>query len=50
MPGAGRRYVINTESVFRWYDGDSNEDLLRALYEELAFFPQDAGFDLVHES
>jgi hypothetical protein len=48
--GAGGRYVINTESVFRWYDGDSNEDRLRALYEELAFFLQDTGFDLVHES
>lgn len=47
--GAGR-YIINTESVFHWYDGDSDEDRLRALYEELSFFLQDTGFDLVGDS
>lgn len=47
--GAGR-YVINTESIFHWYNGDSDEDRLRALYEELTFFLQDAGFDLVDEA
>lgn len=47
--GAGR-YIVNTESIFHWYDGDSDEDRLRALYEELAFFLQDTGFDLVVET
>ncbi len=47
--GAGR-YIVNTESVFHWYDGDSDEDRLRGLYAELAFFLQDTGFDLVVET
>jgi hypothetical protein len=46
----GGRYVINTESVFHWYDGDTDEDRLRALYDELAFFLQDTGFEMAVET
>ena len=45
-PDGAERYVVNTESVFRWYDGDTDEDRLRALHEELDFFLEDTGFAL----
>ena len=45
-PDGAERYIVNTESVFRWYDGDTDEDRLRALYEELDFFLEDTGFAL----
>jgi hypothetical protein len=48
-PTGAERYIINTESVFRWYDGDGDEDRLRAFHEELIFFLQDTGFELVRD-
>lgn len=48
--GGAARYTINTESIFRWYDGDSDEDRLRAASEELDFFLQGTGFNRVVET
>jgi len=31
------RYIMNTEAIFRWYDGDTDEDRLMALKEELEY-------------
>lgn len=44
-PEGTARYFINTKSIFRWNDGNTDEDRLRALYEELEFFLPDTGFE-----
>ncbi len=43
-PEGAERYVINTESIFRWYEGNTDEDRRREFSDELDFFLEDTGF------